>query len=192
VPRAGVGHRGFQRDRCGPQHDQPRFDGTMQLRASARASHPPARRRRTQTKDVTEPGLLEAFATLVPSAISGDPETGLLWVSKSQRHLAGALALALPSVRSWSDGYCAAWASACKRTARRARARTTPTVTRSSNTSTRGSTRSRRPGTPALWVQAIAIQRPSRSAVPRLGLNAIEVLGRAMMRSALADLNWRA
>jgi hypothetical protein len=40
----------------------------------------------------TEPGLLDALATLVQSAIRGDPEAALLWVSKSQRHLAGALA----------------------------------------------------------------------------------------------------
>jgi hypothetical protein len=35
---------------------------------------------------------LEALATSVQSAIRGDPEAALLWVSKSQRHLAGALA----------------------------------------------------------------------------------------------------
>jgi hypothetical protein len=40
----------------------------------------------------TEPGLLEALGTLVQSAIRGDPEAALLWVSKSQRHLASALA----------------------------------------------------------------------------------------------------
>ena len=40
----------------------------------------------------TEPGLLEALAELVQSAIRGDPEAALLWVSKSQRHLAHALA----------------------------------------------------------------------------------------------------
>jgi Rhodopirellula transposase DDE domain len=40
----------------------------------------------------TDPGLLEALATLVQSAIRGDPEAALLWVSKSQRHLASALA----------------------------------------------------------------------------------------------------
>ncbi len=40
----------------------------------------------------TEPGLLDALSTLVQSAIRGDPEAALLWVSKSQRHLAGALA----------------------------------------------------------------------------------------------------
>lgn len=40
----------------------------------------------------TEPGLLEALGTLVQSAIRGDPQAALLWVSKSQRHLAGALA----------------------------------------------------------------------------------------------------
>jgi Rhodopirellula transposase DDE domain len=40
----------------------------------------------------TEPGLLETLSTLVQSAIRGDPEAALLWVSKSQRHLAGAMA----------------------------------------------------------------------------------------------------
>lgn len=40
----------------------------------------------------TEPGLLDALAELVQSAIRGDPEAALLWVSKSQRHLATALA----------------------------------------------------------------------------------------------------
>jgi hypothetical protein len=35
---------------------------------------------------------LEALATLVQSAIRGDPEAGLLSVSKSQRHLASELA----------------------------------------------------------------------------------------------------
>jgi transposase len=40
----------------------------------------------------TEPGLLEALAELVQSAIRGDPEAALLWVSKSQRHLARVLA----------------------------------------------------------------------------------------------------
>jgi transposase len=37
-------------------------------------------------------GLLEALSEIVQSAIRGDPEAALLWVSKSQRHLAGALA----------------------------------------------------------------------------------------------------
>jgi Rhodopirellula transposase DDE domain len=37
-------------------------------------------------------GLLEAVGELVQSAIRGDPQAALLWVSKSQRHLAGALA----------------------------------------------------------------------------------------------------
>jgi transposase len=40
----------------------------------------------------TEPGLLDALSTLVESAIRGDPEAALLWVSKSQRHLVDALA----------------------------------------------------------------------------------------------------
>jgi len=40
----------------------------------------------------TQPGLLEALNTFVQSAIRGDPEAALLWVSKSQRHLSAALA----------------------------------------------------------------------------------------------------
>jgi len=40
----------------------------------------------------TEPGLLEALEQLVQSAIRGDPEAALLWVSRSQRHLVQALA----------------------------------------------------------------------------------------------------
>ena len=40
----------------------------------------------------TQPGLLETLRDLVASAIRGDPEAALLWVSKSQRHLAQALA----------------------------------------------------------------------------------------------------
>jgi len=39
-----------------------------------------------------QPGLLEALDELVQSAIRGDPEAVLLWVSKSQRHLSAALA----------------------------------------------------------------------------------------------------
>lgn len=46
----------------------------------------------SKAKIETEPGLLDALNTLVQSAIRGDPEAALLWVSKSQRHLAGALA----------------------------------------------------------------------------------------------------
>ena len=43
-------------------------------------------------KTETEPGLLDALSDLVRSAIRGDPEAALLWVSRSQRHLARALA----------------------------------------------------------------------------------------------------
>jgi Rhodopirellula transposase DDE domain len=39
-----------------------------------------------------QPGLLEALNDLVQSAIRGDPEAALLWVSKSQRDLSAALA----------------------------------------------------------------------------------------------------
>ena len=43
-------------------------------------------------KTETDPGLLDALSDLVQSAIRGDPEAALLWVSRSQRHLARALA----------------------------------------------------------------------------------------------------
>jgi hypothetical protein len=43
-------------------------------------------------KTQIEPGLLDALEDLVQSATRGDPEAALLWVSRSQRHLAGALA----------------------------------------------------------------------------------------------------
>jgi transposase len=39
-----------------------------------------------------QPGLLDALQDLVASAIRGDPEAALLWVSKSQCHIAEALA----------------------------------------------------------------------------------------------------
>lgn len=43
-------------------------------------------------KTETEPGLLEALEELVRSAILGDPQAALLWVSRSQRQLARTLA----------------------------------------------------------------------------------------------------
>jgi transposase len=43
-------------------------------------------------KAETEPGLLGALEDLVQSVTRGDPEAALLWVSRSQRHLARALA----------------------------------------------------------------------------------------------------
>ena len=43
-------------------------------------------------KTETEAGLVEALGDLVQSAIRGNPEAALLWVSKSQRHLVRALA----------------------------------------------------------------------------------------------------
>ena len=39
-----------------------------------------------------QPGLVEALAKIIQSAIRGDPEAALLWVSKSQRNLAAVLA----------------------------------------------------------------------------------------------------
>src|SRR3954467_9325830 len=87
----------------------------------------------------TQPGLLEALGELVQSAIRGDPEAALLWVSKSQRHLARALTeRGFAAGQKLSADCCAGSASACKPTARPARARATPTATPSSNTSTRG------------------------------------------------------
>ena len=41
---------------------------------------------------VKQPGLVDALTELIQSALRGDPEAKLLWVSKSQRHLAEALA----------------------------------------------------------------------------------------------------
>jgi hypothetical protein len=40
---------------------------------------------------VKQPGLVKALSELIQSALRGDPEADLLWVSKSQRHLAKAL-----------------------------------------------------------------------------------------------------
>ena len=60
-----------------------------EVQPSGRIRRPGGGRR---PKIETEPGLLEALATLVQSAIRGDPQAALLWVSKSQRHLARALA----------------------------------------------------------------------------------------------------
>ena len=41
---------------------------------------------------VKQPGLLGALRRLIVSAIRGDPQADLLWVSRSQRHLAASLA----------------------------------------------------------------------------------------------------
>jgi hypothetical protein len=45
----------------------------------------------TQTSTEKQPDLLDELQELVTSAIRGDPEAALLWVSKSQRHIADAL-----------------------------------------------------------------------------------------------------
>lgn len=68
--------------------------GLAELRSKESASSRRIRRPGggRKPKVETEPGLLDALAELVQSAIRGDPEAALLWVSKSQRHLAGALA----------------------------------------------------------------------------------------------------
>src|SRR5215211_6272353 len=87
----------------------------------------------------TQPGLLEALSELVQSAIRGDPEAALLWVSKSQRHLARADRARLRRrPEAGRPDCCAGSASACRPTARPARAQATPTATPSSNSSTRG------------------------------------------------------
>ena len=67
--------------------------GLAELRSTASLKHRirrPGGGRRPKAE--TEPGLLAALEELVQSAIRGDPEAALLWVSRSQRHLAGALA----------------------------------------------------------------------------------------------------
>ncbi len=67
--------------------------GLADLRSTADMKH---RLRRPgggrRSKIETEPGLLVALKDLVQSATRGDPEAPLLWVSRSQRHLARALA----------------------------------------------------------------------------------------------------
>ena len=63
---------------------------------SAQEKAPPQNRvRRTgggrKAAVVKQPGLVKALTELIQSALRGDPEADLLWVSKSQRHLAKAL-----------------------------------------------------------------------------------------------------
>ena len=62
-------------------HGRDRFPGRIRRPGGGR-----------KPKTETEPGLLEALNDLVQSAIRGDPEAALLWVSRSQRFLARALA----------------------------------------------------------------------------------------------------
>jgi DDE family transposase len=67
--------------------------GLAELRRGAdpleRRVRRPGAGRKTATE--TQPGLLPALNELVQSAIRGDPEAPLRWVSKSQRHLSKAL-----------------------------------------------------------------------------------------------------
>ena len=60
------------------------------------AAWPQGRSRRSgggrKAAAVKHPGLRKALLDLVASAIRGDPQADLLWVSRSQRHLAAALA----------------------------------------------------------------------------------------------------
>jgi Rhodopirellula transposase DDE domain/Arginine repressor, DNA binding domain len=44
-----------------------------------------------KTVEVRQPGLRETLQDIIASAIRGDPEAALLWVSRSQRHLVEAL-----------------------------------------------------------------------------------------------------
>ena len=69
---------------------------------------------------VEQPGLLEALTELISSAIRGDPQAALLWVSRSQRHLAAALAERGYRVDHTRGGTAAAkdWGSACRPTAK--------------------------------------------------------------------------
>ena len=63
---------------------------------SAASSWPSGRVRRSgggrKAAVVEQPGLLEVLTELISSAIRGDPQAALLWVSRSQRHLASQLA----------------------------------------------------------------------------------------------------
>jgi hypothetical protein len=71
----------------------------------------------SKPKTQTEPGLRAALEELVQSAIRGDPEAALLWVSRSQRHLVRALAeRGFTAVRNWSAGCCDSLASAFRPT----------------------------------------------------------------------------
>jgi transposase len=63
--------------------------GTGRCVGADRVRRPGAGRKPATEK---QPGLLDALQALVASAIRGDPEAALLWVSKSQRHIAQALA----------------------------------------------------------------------------------------------------
>src|SRR6516225_3311708 len=69
--------------------------GLKELKANA-AALPQDRVRRTgggrKAAVIKQPGLVEALQRIIESAIRGDPQAALLWVSKSQRHLAKALA----------------------------------------------------------------------------------------------------
>jgi hypothetical protein len=64
---------------------------------SAASAWPSGRVRRSgggrKAAVVEQPGLLEALTELISSAIRGDPQAALLWVSRSQRHLAEQLAV---------------------------------------------------------------------------------------------------
>ena len=68
--------------------------GLADLRSGAVMFSPRVRRQGGGGKPATEtqPGLLATLHDLVQSAIRGDPEAALVWVSKSQRHLSAALA----------------------------------------------------------------------------------------------------
>src|SRR5690242_15578669 len=68
--------------------------GLVELRDGTAAPAGRVRRRGGGAKPATEtqPGLLAALDDLVQSAIRGDPEAPLRWVSRSQRHLSAALA----------------------------------------------------------------------------------------------------
>jgi len=84
---------------------------------SAASSWPSGRIRRSgggrKAAVVEQPGLPEALTELIASAIRGDPQAALLWVSRGQRHLAEQLAVRAyrprvydetitgPGVRNW-------------------------------------------------------------------------------------------
>jgi len=80
--------------------------GLKELTAKEKAP-PQDRVRRTgggrKAAVVKQPGLVKALTELIQSALRGDPEADLLWVSKSRRHLANALAVKGFNVRFYPE-----------------------------------------------------------------------------------------
>ena len=92
-------------------------------------------------KTETEPGLVEALGDLVQSAIRGDPEAALLWVSKKFGATSSGRwrIAAIRPVKNWSAACSETWGSAFRPTRKPLRGRRIRIATPNSNTSTRRS-----------------------------------------------------